>query len=71
MIYGLLNSIPELPAHIYYGFLAAFYACFLAAGYIVYRINAKAVESELVPIRNDLTELAQSPEDDVSESDSE
>ena len=69
MIYGMLSSIPELPGHIYYGFMVAFYACFLAAGYFIYRINAKAVESELVPIRNDLVELVQSREDDLPESD--
>jgi len=69
MVYGVLNAIPKLPAHIYYGFMAAFYACFLAAGYIVYRINAKAVESELVPMRNDFAELVQLLEDDLPESD--
>lgn len=41
----------------------------IVLAYIVYRIDAKAVESELVPIRNDLTELAQSTREDVSESD--
>ncbi len=69
MIYGLLGSIPELPTHIYYGFSAAFYACFLTAGYIVYRFNARAVQSELLPLRSELTELALSPEDNDSASD--
>jgi hypothetical protein len=57
MMFGLLHSVPELPSLVFYGFLAAFFACFLAATFIIARINARAVEKNLVPVRDELAEL--------------
>lgn len=68
MIYGMISSITELPAFVHYGFLAALCSCVLAVMYIVYRINARAVEKELVPIRDEFAELMRSLEQGDSES---
>lgn len=57
MFYGMISSVIGLPAFVHYGFLASSYAGFLAIMFIVYRVNARAVETGLVPLRDDLAEL--------------
>ncbi len=67
MMYGLLSSVPELSRLIFYGFLASFYACFLAAGIIIHRGNSRSARKDFIPIRDELAELVRSLEDGVSE----
>jgi acyl-CoA synthetase (AMP-forming)/AMP-acid ligase II len=57
MMYGLLDSVPELSAGVRYGFLAAFYGCFAAAGIIIQSINRRTVTTTLVPMRDELKEI--------------
>jgi hypothetical protein len=64
MMFGLLHSVPELPPLVFYGFLAAFYACFLAATFIIARINARAVETNLIPVRDELAQLVRALEEE-------
>jgi hypothetical protein len=61
MMFGVLSSVRELPALIFYGFHAAFYACFLAVGIILYRHNARAADG-LVAFRDELVEIVRSVE---------
>ena len=68
IIFGLLSAVPELPALVFYGFLAAFSASFLGAGIVLYRGHSHAANTKFVPIRDELAELAKSLEDDISES---
>jgi len=63
MTFGMLQAVPELSPVLRYGFLAAFCACFLAATFIIARINARAVERDLLPVRNDLAEVIRSMDD--------
>jgi hypothetical protein len=64
--FGLLHSLPEeFPDWQFYVFLIAFNACFLAAGFIVFRGNARAVLKQLVPVREELAELVRSLQDAV------
>jgi hypothetical protein len=63
MTFGMLQAVPELSPLVRYGFLAAFCACFLAATFIIARINARAVERDLMPVRNDLAEVIRSMDD--------
>jgi hypothetical protein len=54
MMLGLMLAVPELPPRVFYGFLAAFYACFAAVALILRRGNNRAVDSSLVPLRDQL-----------------
>jgi hypothetical protein len=63
MTFGMLQAVPELSPVLRYGFLAAFCACFLAATFIIARINARAVERDLLPVRDDLAEVIRSMDD--------
>jgi hypothetical protein len=63
MTFGMLQAVPELSPLVRYGFLAAFCACFLVATFIIARINARAVERELLPVRDDLAEVIRAMDD--------
>jgi hypothetical protein len=68
MLFGLMHSVPELSALVFYVFLAAFYACFLPVAIILHRGSARTAETKLVPIRDELAGLVRSLDDSVSES---
>ena len=68
LLLGALLALPApLPAWQFYGFLAAFYACFLAVGIILHRGNFRAVNTGLIPFRDELAELVRSLTNDTSE----
>ncbi len=57
LIFGVLSAVPELPVAVFFGFLAAFYACFVAIAIIISRGSRRAAAKDLVPLRDELLEL--------------
>jgi len=60
MTFGVLQSASVLPGLMYYGFLSAFGACFLVVAIIIHRMNARAAQITLVPMREKLAQLVRS-----------
>ena len=54
---GILLSVPELPAMVFWFFLVAFLACFAAASVIIQGINARGIRESLAPLRGELAEV--------------
>ena len=63
---GLLWSEIGLPVATAGLFSCGFALCLLLAGLIIYRINQRAVESELIPLRDELAELVNAFEEDAT-----
>jgi hypothetical protein len=59
-LFGVLWSLPAMPPVTWFSFLAAFGACLLAGGFIVYRINRRAVVTELLPLREQIIAFRES-----------
>lgn len=66
MLFGLIRPLFELSSPAFYGFLGSFYVCLAVAGWIIYRMNQRAVTTELAPLAEELSQVLQSPSEPSS-----
>jgi hypothetical protein len=60
MFVGFFPLFSDLPSWQYYGFLAAFFVCFVATAWIVQRGGSHSIRNELLPLQNELKMLLES-----------